>query len=534
MLACLIASVIALGVFGPLSSRAQVFSFCTLYQQDEVTEDVRSILEEEWNEEESSWDLAERTVVSYDGNNPTELKVEKHDDSGSWSATERAQGTYYDTGRIKRCTLQRKQTGTFVNTRRTEFSYADGRLDVKVTQSWNADEGSSGAWLDESRTTYSYEENQKQWVRELWDPENEKWTNLTRVQKTYDQNGRVIKRITEVPDESGDWRNNQRVRRDYSDQGIVEILSEHWDETASAWQNNRRTQFSYPSSDMMEKVVQTWVQETGTWINKRRVTTKQKDGDSPKTESLIETWDEDRGQWLYSDRSETDFTIYDGVQKIKRTHSQTWTSGTSEWVNTTRSSYSYTDVIPVELASFQAFRSGESVLIRWQTASETGNAGFEVRRKAKQSGWKQVGYVESKAEGGTTTEAKSYQYTVEDLPVGIHQFRLKQVDVDGSSRVHGPVSVDVQMQEALKLTTPAPNPVSSTASLSFAVKKQARATVAVYDLLGRKTRALFDGSPTAGESTRLQFDASGLPSGSYIIRLRAGRQTRSQHVTVVQ
>jgi hypothetical protein len=145
-----------------------------------------------------------------------------------------------------------------------------------------------------------------------------------------------------------------------------------------------------------------------------------------------------------------------------------------------------------------------------------------------------MGFVESKADGGTTTEAQSYRYAVEDLSVGTHQFRLKQVDLDGSSEIHGPINVDVQMQEALKLTPPAPNPVSSTATLSFAVKEKAQAIVAVYDMLGRKAATLFDGSPTPRESNRLQLDVSSLSSGSYLIRLRADGQTETRRMTVVK
>jgi hypothetical protein len=63
---------------------------------------------------------------------------------------------------------------------------------------------------------------------------------------------------------------------------------------------------------------------------------------------------------------------------------------------------------------------------------------------------------------------------------------------------------------ALKLTAPAPNPVSSTATLSFAVREQTEATVAVYDMLGRKAKTLFKGRPTPGESNRLQLDAGSL------------------------
>ena len=87
---------------------------------------------------------------------------------------------------------------------------------------------------------------------------------------------------------------------------------------------------------------------------------------------------------------------------------------------------------------------------------------------------------------------------------------------------------------ALKLTAPAPNPVSSTATLSFAVKEKAQATVAVYDMLGRKAATLFEGTPTPGESTRLRLDASTLPSGAYLLRLRAAGRTETQRVTVLR
>ncbi len=198
---------------------------------------------------------------------------------------------------------------------------------------------------------------------------------------------------------------------------------------------------------------------------------------------------------------------------------------------------SNTEPLPVELASFEAEKTGEaSVALAWQTASETKNAGFEVQHKgpAKRETWSKIGFVESKAPGGTTIEVRRYQFEAEDLTVGTHRFRLKQKGLGGSTVLSDPVTMELQMQEALKLTAPAPNPVSSTATLSFAVKDRAHATVAVYDLLGRKAATLFEGTPTPGESTRLRLDAEGLPSGSYIIRLRADGKTETRRMTVVQ
>ena len=194
---------------------------------------------------------------------------------------------------------------------------------------------------------------------------------------------------------------------------------------------------------------------------------------------------------------------------------------------------SNSEPLPVEVARFSAQPETDAVRLTWETVSEENNAGFEVQRK-EESEWNQMGYVESEAEGGTTTEVRFYQYTAEDLSVGTHRFRLKQVDLDGSSQVHGPISVDVQMQEALMLTAPAPNPVSSTATLSFAVKEQAQATVAVYDLLGRRVQTLYGGTPTPGQQQRVQMDASTLPSGTYLLRLRAAGRTETQRVTVLR
>ncbi|PSQ87072.1 MAG: hypothetical protein BRD30_08965, partial [Bacteroidetes bacterium QH_2_63_10] len=68
----------------------------------------------------------------------------------------------------------------------------------------------------------------------------------------------------------------------------------------------------------------------------------------------------------------------------------------------------------------------------------------------------------------------------------------------------------------------------------FAVKEKAPATVVVYDLLGRRVTTLYDGTPTPGQQQRVQMDASTLPSGAYLLRLRAAGRTETQRVTVLR
>ena len=190
--------------------------------------------------------------------------------------------------------------------------------------------------------------------------------------------------------------------------------------------------------------------------------------------------------------------------------------------------------LPVEMAGFDAVQNGNSVELTWQTASETNNAGFSVQHETE-SGWQSLGFVESKASGGTTTEAMSYRYTVqEDLDPGTHRFRLQQKDLDGSTSLSDVVTVDLGMDEAVTLRGPAPNPATGTATLEFGVKEATEVTVSVYNVLGQRVKTLYQGTPSAEQLRDVRVDASTLSSGVYFVRLRADGQTQTERLTVVR
>ena len=194
-----------------------------------------------------------------------------------------------------------------------------------------------------------------------------------------------------------------------------------------------------------------------------------------------------------------------------------------------------TNPLPVEIAKFEGTTTDHGVILTWQTVNERRNSGFEIqRREQKEQSWTQAGYVDSKASDGTSTQVQSYEYTMKDLPVGSHQFRLKQVDLDGNSTLTDPISVTVQMKEAVKLAAPAPNPVSSTAKLSFAVKEQTKTTIALYNTLGQQVATLYEGVPQAGQQQTTRIDATNLPSGAYFLRLSSDGRTRTRRLTVVR
>jgi hypothetical protein len=175
--------------------------------------------------------------------------------------------------------------------------------------------------------------------------------------------------------------------------------------------------------------------------------------------------------------------------------------------------------IPVELSLFKAFVDENDVILKWQTATETNNFGFEILRSTQNdNNWNQIGFVEG---NGTTTEQKSYSFLDKNLEGGTYSYRLVQIDFDGTRNESEIVSADVSLQPTrYSLSQNHPNPFNPSTKISFEIPKNGYVSLKVYDLLGREVAALVNKNKLAG-SYKVEFDATELPSGVYFYQLRA-------------
>lgn len=82
--------------------------------------------------------------------------------------------------------------------------------------------------------------------------------------------------------------------------------------------------------------------------------------------------------------------------------------------------FSITNPIPVQLATFDATVENRDVRLTWKTASESNNAGFEVQHRRGEGSFRKLGFVD----GSRTTErARTYEFVVsEELSPGHHTF----------------------------------------------------------------------------------------------------------------
>ena len=88
------------------------------------------------------------------------------------------------------------------------------------------------------------------------------------------------------------------------------------------------------------------------------------------------------------------------------------------------------------------------------------------------------------------------------------------------------------------LDPPAPNPTGSGTSLGFRLPEPGRATLTVYDTLGRRVRTVFDEVRPAGVGRTVWdgLDGSGrlVAAGVYLVRLRSGAASAIRRLTVVR
>ena len=176
--------------------------------------------------------------------------------------------------------------------------------------------------------------------------------------------------------------------------------------------------------------------------------------------------------------------------------------------------------LPVELTSFNAAIRNGLVDLKWETATEVNNYGFEVERKTATADWSKIGFVE----GHNSTNSPKY-YSYSDKPVGTGKiaYRLKQIDNDGQFEYSPVVEVLVDnLPNGFVLEQNYPNPFNPETSIRFALKEDTKTTLKVYNSLGAEIATLFDGTAEAGRYYDVKFSGSDLASGFYIYKLVAG------------
>jgi hypothetical protein len=183
----------------------------------------------------------------------------------------------------------------------------------------------------------------------------------------------------------------------------------------------------------------------------------------------------------------------------------------------------HNSIIPVELTSFSASVMDNNVNLNWSTATELNNSGFEIQRlkdlnTVQTNNWDNIGFVNG---NGTSSETHSYTFQDHSITSGKYQFRLKQIDFDGSFEYSNIVEVEIGTPDKFILEQNYPNPFNPSTKISWQSPVDAHQKLTVYDLLGNEIATLIDEFRTAG-SYETTFSAHQFSSGMYWYKIQIG------------
>lgn len=331
---------------------------------------------------------------------------------------------------------------------------------------------SDSNWVPTSRATYQYELNNL--VEKIT---NEKWTanawvNNSYIVDTLNENKQIVKHYLSSWSNSA-WKPSSRETYTYNSKGKNLVYTKEAFSN-NVWDLRRKQEFGYDLNDdlMVSFLFSSWYNGT------------------PSEIGLILELD------IASNLVEP-FEISSSNLKI-------WYKSIS---------------VPVELASFSGNYKDGKISLKWNTATETNNRGFEVERKTINSGWVSLGFV---AGAGTTAKPTNYIFEDKNIPEGKLYYRLKQIDLDGSVSYPQQIEVNTVAIKDFSLAQNYPNPFNPSTVINFNLPSECKVRVNIYNTTGQLVKELINGVKEAG-TYNIKFDASRFSSGIYFYTIQAGQ-----------
>ena len=185
-------------------------------------------------------------------------------------------------------------------------------------------------------------------------------------------------------------------------------------------------------------------------------------------------------------------------------------------------------LLPVELSLFtlDIDKNESSVILKWETASEKNNLGFEVERAIfapsfDKGDWATVGFVRG---NGTATEKSFYQFIDDFGNYGFNgtlRYRLKQVDFDGTFSYSGTVAIDLNiLRKDYHLLQNYPNPFNPVTNLRFNIPEESEVKIEIINSLGEVVSQVVNEVRQSGFYNET-WNAKDFSSGVYYVRMNA-------------
>ncbi len=218
--------------------------------------------------------------------------------------------------------------------------------------------------------------------------------------------------------------------------------------------------------------------------------------------------------------------------------------------------------LPVQLTSFTDSLTVDGLLLRWETATEVNNYGFEVQRAnirghdadssvGNPVNWMKLGFIEGH---GNSNSPKKYEFLDSDpfantKPGDTTMYRLKQIDNDGTVNYYNSIirlditaltsiMEELLIPEEFDLKQNYPNPFNPTTTIKYDLPVEQNVKLNIYNILGAKVKTLVNTAKKAGRYSVLWNGTndygSKVASGMYIYSIQTKEFKKSAKMLLVK
>jgi len=195
--------------------------------------------------------------------------------------------------------------------------------------------------------------------------------------------------------------------------------------------------------------------------------------------------------------------------------------------------------LPVELSLFTATPGNGIITLKWLTESEIENLGFNIYRSTKSNDEFLMLNAELIAGAGSSSEKHEYSYVDQDVKNGItYWYKLEDIDYNGKTEFHGPISATVLGPKEFCLHSNYPNPFNPVTTISYDLAEDVYVELTVYNMIGEKVTTLVKGNQPAGYYN-VEWDGRNsqgriVPSGMYFLKISAGSYNKTNKMVFVK
>ena len=170
------------------------------------------------------------------------------------------------------------------------------------------------------------------------------------------------------------------------------------------------------------------------------------------------------------------------------------------------------EALPVQMIYLEANPINNAYIqVKWGTAIEVNNNGFNVERSIDGQTWATIGFV-----NGHNNATTQNDYSFDDMNVTanvVYYYRLKQVDNDGAFQYTDIVSAQISGDISFSVKDFVPNPTADKTNLIITATRDQEITVTFYNVVGQKV--IESNHQLNKGGNMLTFELGTLASGTY-------------------